>query len=150
QQVEITKEDYDSINAAQESKEMSSASITSSVTEAKTEEQKDAQPVTMLQTLATPVKVAQPSVVYETHVQGIGWQKPVSDGKLSGTSGQAKRLESIRIKVNNAQGLGVKYSTHVQSKGWIDYVTDGKDSGTTGQAKRLEAIKIELTGPKAH
>ncbi|WP_099364752.1 N-acetylmuramoyl-L-alanine amidase [Fredinandcohnia onubensis] len=150
QKVEITKEEYDSINAAKESMEMRSASITSDVTEANPENQKEAQPVTMLRTFAAPVAIEQPSVEYQTHVQGIGWQKPVYDGKTSGTSGQAKRLESIRIKVNNVQGLGVKYSTHVQSKGWIDYVADGKDSGTTGQAKRLEAIKIELTGPDAH
>ncbi|XJZ26976.1 N-acetylmuramoyl-L-alanine amidase [Bacillota bacterium Lsc_1132] len=90
-----------------------------------------------------------PSVNYATHVQDIGWQNPVSDGEMSGTEGQAKRLESIKISVNNVQDLGVKYSTHVQDYGWLDYISDGKESGTTGQAKRLEAIKIELTGGQA-
>lgn len=92
---------------------------------------------------------ANPSVRYATHVQDIGWQSAVSDGVMSGTAGQAKRLESIKISTANIQDLGVKYSTHVQDYGWLDYVSDGKESGSTGQAKRLEAIKIELTGPKA-
>lgn len=90
-----------------------------------------------------------PSVSYSTHVQDIGWQNAVSDGVMSGTAGQAKRLESIKISIGNSQDLGVKYSTHVQDYGWLNYVSDGNESGSTGQAKRLEGIKIELTGPKA-
>lgn len=92
---------------------------------------------------------ANPSISYSTHVQDIGWQNAVSDGVMSGTEGQAKRLESIKISIANIQDLGVKYSTHVQDVGWLDYVSDGNESGTTGKAKRLEGIKIELTGPKA-
>lgn len=90
-----------------------------------------------------------PSIHYATHVQDIGWQNAVANGELSGTAGQAKRLESIKISIDNVQDLGVKYSTHVQDHGWLAFVSDGKESGTTGEAKRLEAIKIELMGPKA-
>ena len=93
--------------------------------------------------------VENPLISYATHVQDIGWQKEVSDGNMSGTEGQGKRLESIRISVKNVQNLGVRYSTHVQDYGWLDYVSDSKDSGTVGKAKRLEAIKIELTGRQA-
>jgi uncharacterized protein YjdB len=74
--------------------------------------------------------VEKPSISYATHVQDIGWQTEVSDGKMSGTEGQAKRLESIRISVENVQNLGVRYSTHVQDYGWLDYVANGKESGT--------------------
>ncbi|WP_284036352.1 N-acetylmuramoyl-L-alanine amidase [Neobacillus sp. 114] len=98
---------------------------------------------------STQSEVENPSVRYATHVQDIGWQNAVSNGELSGTAGQAKRLESIKISIDNVQDLGVKYSTHVQDHGWLASVTDGKESGTTGEAKRLEAIKIELTGSKA-
>jgi uncharacterized protein YjdB len=90
-----------------------------------------------------------PSINYATYVQDIGWLDPVSDGELSGTSGQAKQLESIKISLGNSQDLGVKYSTHVQDLGWLNYVADGQESGTTGKAKQLEAIKIELTGTRA-
>lgn len=93
--------------------------------------------------------VTKPSISYSTHVQDIGWMNPVSSGVISGTVGQAKRLESIKISLATIQDLGVKYSTHVQDYGWLDYVSNGEASGTTGKAKRLEAIKIELTGAKA-
>lgn len=89
---------------------------------------------------------------YMTHVQTYGDESYVSDGSLSGTYAEGKRLEAIRIKVNNklagAEG-GVTYRTHVQKIGWQDWVSDGAKSGTTGEAKRLEAIEIKLTGELA-
>ena len=38
-------------------------------------------------------------VEYRTHVQNIGWMDWVPSGKMSGTSGQAKRLEAIQIRL---------------------------------------------------
>jgi uncharacterized protein YjdB len=90
-----------------------------------------------------------PSISYTTHVQDIGWQNPVSDGAMSGTEGQSKRLEAIKISLNNVQDLGVQYSTHVQDIGWQSSVSNGAMAGTQGQSKRLEAIKIQLTGGQA-
>ena len=87
------------------------------------------------------------SISYRTHVQTYGWQDWAKDGAMSGTEGQAKRLEGIEIKAGNGQG--VRYRTHVQTYGWQDWVSDGAMSGTEGQAKRLEAIQIELTGEMA-
>ena len=98
-------------------------------------------------------KSDQPGLInYATHVQTYGNQQFVSDGSFSGTYGEAKRLEAIRIQVNNdALGVdgGVTYHTHVQKLGWQPWVSDGVVSGTTGQAKRLEAIEIKLTGELA-
>ena len=91
-----------------------------------------------------------PSVSYSTHVQTYGWQKPVKDGEMSGTSGESKRLEGIKIDVSGVEGLGVEYRTHVQTYGWESaYQKDGAVSGTEGQSKRLEAIQIRLTGEAA-
>ena len=90
-----------------------------------------------------------PTVTYRTHVQSIGWQDWRKNGAMAGTSGQAKRLEGIEIKVEGVDGLGISYKTHVQSYGWQKYVADGKMAGTTGQSKRLEAIQIKLTGEAA-
>ncbi len=83
---------------------------------------------------------------YYCHVQSYGWQKPVSNGRMSGTSGQSKRLEGIRINVEGNKNLGIRYRTHVQSYGWQNWVSGGQMSGTEGKSKRLEAICIELTG----
>ncbi|MBP1915464.1 uncharacterized protein YjdB [Lederbergia galactosidilyticus] len=98
---------------------------------------------------AYSIQSEDPIISYSTHIQGIGWQSPVFNGETSGTSGKAKRLEGIKISIDNAKDLDVTYTTHVQGYGWLDYVSDGIVSGTTGKAKRLEAIKIELTGKKA-
>lgn len=89
-------------------------------------------------------------VSYKTHVQTFGWQDWVSNGGSAGTTGLAKRLESIQIKTSMpaAEG-GIRYRTHVQTYGWLDWVSDGASSGTTGEYKRLEAIQIELTGTLA-
>ena len=88
------------------------------------------------------------NIKYESHVQDIGWQGWMSNGAVSGTSGESKRLEAMYIKLNNIDG-GIRYKTHVQDIGWMDWVADGALSGTTGQAKRLEAIQIQLTGAAA-
>jgi uncharacterized protein YjdB len=39
------------------------------------------------------------TIRYAAHVQDIGWQNPVVDGQTSGTTGQAKRMEAIRIEL---------------------------------------------------
>lgn len=91
-------------------------------------------------------------VNYMTHVQSYGDQSYVYDGSISGTTGEAKRLEGIRINLNNSlTGVsgGITYSTHVQKYGWLDWESDGEFCGTHGEAKRLEAIKIKLTGNMA-
>lgn len=94
------------------------------------------------------------AVSYMTHVQSYGNQKWVSDGSISGTSGEGKRLEAISIKVNNAQlnniSGGIAYATHVQTYGWSQgWKYNGAASGTRGEGKRLEAIRIQLTGQLA-
>jgi uncharacterized protein YjdB len=91
------------------------------------------------------------SVVYSTHVQQYGWLAPVQDGALSGTVGEAKRLEAIKIQLSDAPYSGnISYSTHVEGYGWLSDVTNGALSGTSGEGKRMEAIKINLTGKIAN
>lgn len=89
------------------------------------------------------------AVNYKTHVQSYGWQDWTWDGGLSGTSGEAKRLEGIRINTEWLDGVGITYRTHVQKIGWQDWVSDGELSGTEGRGLRLEAIQIKLTGTQA-
>lgn len=84
-------------------------------------------------------------VIYSTNINGDGWQDWRSNGEMSGTEGESKAIEGIRIKFSNYQNASIKYSSHVQDCGWQEWVSDGELSGTEGQAKRLEAIKIEAT-----
>lgn len=95
------------------------------------------------------VVTSSPSITYQTHVQDYGWQSWKSNGEVSGTVGQSKRLEGINIKLSNING-SIEYKTHVQDIGWQDWKSNGQMSGTSGQSKRLEAIQIKLSGEAAN
>lgn len=100
--------------------------------------------------LAETVEAATPvTVTYRTHVQSYGWQKFVSNGSISGTTGQSKRLEGIEIRVSGDSSLGIRYTTHVQTYGWLPWAANGEFSGTSGESKRMEALMIQLTGSSA-
>ena len=70
---------------------------------------------------------------------------------MSGTSGEAKRLEAIQIKLKNQDYTGnILYRTHIQTFGWEkEFKKNDEMSGTSGLAKRLEAIEIKLDGEMA-
>lgn len=88
-----------------------------------------------------------PKLTYQTHVQTIGWQPSTAEGEIAGTTGQNKRIEGIKISLNDTGISGnIEYSSHVQRQGWQSYVKNGEVSGTTGQSLRVEAIRIRLTG----
>ena len=79
-------------------------------------------------------------------MQSYGWQDWKANGEMSGTSGQAKRLEAIQIQLTGELGrrYDVYYRVHAQSYGWLDWAKNGASAGTAGYAKRLEGIEIRL------
>lgn len=91
-------------------------------------------------------------IYYSGHVQTYGDLAQVSNGASLGTTGKAKRLEALKVRVSHGGGEiygTVKYSVHCQTYGWMDEVTENKLAGTTGEAKRLEAITVTLSGDLA-
>ena len=97
---------------------------------------------------ATATKSTKMSVSYKVHRQDYDWEEDwKKDGQTSGTEGQCKRLEAIRIKLPDGVSGSIEYRTHIQDIGWEkNWSKDGAKSGTEGQCKRLEAIQIRLTG----
>ena len=90
-----------------------------------------------------------PTVMYQPHVQSIGWQKWLKNGELGGTT-QNLRFEAIKVQLRNKPySGGITYQLHVQTYGWMPWVSDGEIGGTQGEAKRVEGIKINLTGNMA-
>lgn len=82
-------------------------------------------------------------VSYSAHIQGIGWQAPDrEDGETAGTTGEARRLEALRIGV--AGGATMRARAHVQKVGWQEWDTTPSEIGTTGRGLRLEAFQIEF------
>lgn len=97
------------------------------------------------------VSTAFGSVSYQTHVQDIGWQTPVSNGMTAGTTGRAKRVEALKINLLARDGSpfendSISVQTHVSGIGWdAQPVGNGQVSGTVGQSRAIEAIKLTLS-----
>lgn len=86
---------------------------------------------------------------YYTYLQGSSIKEDTiqTDGEISGTTGEDRKVEAISIELTNApEGAHVEYSTHVENIGWTDYVRDGEVSGVLGQGLKIESIKIRLVG----
>ena len=109
---------------------------------------------------ASSTKTIIPSIYYQVHRQDYGWEvdekdeadltKWKSDGAESGTVGESKRLEGIRIQLPEGVSGSVEYRTHIQNTGWeTKWKKDGEVSGTSGKSLRLEAIQVKLTGKVA-
>lgn len=90
-------------------------------------------------------------IVYQAHVQNIGWQSKVESGQMAGTTGRNSNMEALRIWLENDINIsgGIEYRAHVQDIGWQPSVHEGELAGTEGKGKAIEAMKIELTGELA-
>lgn len=98
------------------------------------------------------VVLEKPELLYQAHVQIEGWQNWKHESELCGTEGQSRRMEAIRIKLQDGENKitgGVEYRAHVQDYGWMNWVKNGELCGTEGKSKRMEAIEIRLTGELA-
>lgn len=86
------------------------------------------------------------SIVYQAHVQKLGWQAVVKDGGVAGDPGKGLRIEAVRIALTGelSQWYNVKYQAHVQKKGWMGWTSNGSVAGTTGQGLRIEALEVVL------
>lgn len=90
-----------------------------------------------------PASAASGTYYYAGHSQNIGWQVPVADGAVAGTTGKSLRLEALRFTFPGQQARG-----HVQDIGWQGWQAgDSTQVGTTGKGKRLEAIQVRSTIP---
>ncbi len=84
-------------------------------------------------------------ILYQSHVQEIGWQDFKTDGNISGTTGKFLRIEAINLKTYNLpQNVKLKYQAHVQGIGWQNWNYEGNFMGTIGQSKRIEAFRLKL------
>lgn len=87
-------------------------------------------------------------LIYRTHVQDVGWQSWVTEGKVAGTTGRALRVEAIQLQAPGHAGQ-IACSAHVQDVGWTKSVASPTICGSYGQGKRVEAIKLKPTGSLA-
>ncbi|MCH4154592.1 MAG: hypothetical protein LKF32_08135, partial [Mageeibacillus sp.] len=87
-------------------------------------------------------------LMYQVHVQNIGWMDPVEAGQMAGTEGKGLRIEAVRIWLEGevAKHYSVEYIVHVQDYGNAQcYVCNGTVAGTTGESKRIEELTVRIT-----
>ncbi len=90
------------------------------------------------------------TVSYQAHVQDIGWQSYVENGKTAGTTGKNRQLEALKIQLARQEYAGgIQYCAHVSNAGWQNFVQNGEIAGTVGENKAIEAIAIRLEGDLA-
>ncbi len=87
---------------------------------------------------------------YRSHVQRIGWEKDHAANEISGTVGQALRLEGFVMSLDSCVAGNIQYRAHVQNIGWQEWKTGNSLAGTVGQSLREEAIQLQLTGSLAN
>ena len=98
----------------------------------------------------TSTPVTGMAINYNSHLLGIGWQGTRSNGALSGTTGQSRRMEGIQVRLANTPVTGgVRYRTHVSNIGWQNWQNNGGTAGVPNGGLRVEAVQIELTGNMA-
>lgn len=102
----------------------------------------------VLQTYSKKIKIdRQIHILYQTHVEDIGWQNTKKDGELAGTEGKSLRVEALKINmINLPEGVTLRYQTHVQDIGWQKWKKNNEIAGTSGRSLRVEAIRIKLDG----
>lgn len=85
-------------------------------------------------------------IAYRAYVSDTGWQGWASDGNISGTTGQANRIEAIQIKLTGEMEkyCDIYYRTHVTDFGWLGWTKNGQSAGTSGYAYKLQAIEIKI------
>jgi hypothetical protein len=85
-------------------------------------------------------------IEYRAHVANIGWMAWVGPAFTAGTTGQARQLEAVQVRLSGASALAysVECRAHVANIGWLPWVRDGATCGTTGQGRRAEAVQLRL------
>ena len=84
-------------------------------------------------------------ISYTAQLEDIGWIKWAKNGDTLGTSGEDRRLETIKIELGGkAKDININYRVHVQDYGWMPWKSQGENAGTVGESKRVEAIEIKL------
>ena len=91
------------------------------------------------------------NILYNTHLEELGWGQSVYNGKESGTTALQLRTEAFTVELDNkaSELFDVMYQAHIQDIGSMDWVRNGAAAGTTGEQlriiQRMLSIRLSLT-----
>lgn len=87
------------------------------------------------------------SISVQSHISGIGWEpQPVGNGQTSGTVGQSRAIEAIKLSLSGglSDSYDIWYRVHSANVGWLGWASNGEPAGTQGYAYQIEAIQIKV------
>ncbi|MDR0514097.1 MAG: L,D-transpeptidase family protein, partial [Coriobacteriaceae bacterium] len=99
---------------------------------------------------AMRLEVASPlasgGVEYAVHAANIGWMAWEADGAMAGTTGQARQLEAVRMRLTGdlASAFDLYYRAHIAGYGWLGWAANGADAGSSRCGIRMEAVEVRL------
>lgn len=82
------------------------------------------------------------------YVAKNGWMQGIKNGCVAGTVGLNRKLEALKINMQNLDKVNVEYSVYIDGE-WKKHVSDDTIMGMVDQNKAIEAIKIRLVGENA-
>lgn len=93
-----------------------------------------------------------PLIKYQAHVQDHGWMEYKENGQTAGTTGESRRIEALRITLENCENVTLNIKAHIQDYGDREFTVTAADAekivGTQFEARRMEAITINAIGLK--
>ena len=86
------------------------------------------------------------AISVEAHVSNVGWQPAVGNGGTAGTTGQARAVEALRVRLSGelAARYTVWYRVHSAEFGWLGWACDGADAGSAGYGRAVQAVQVAV------
>ena len=86
------------------------------------------------------------AISVEAHVSNVGWQAAVGNGGTAGTTGQARAVEALRVRLSGelAARYTVWYRVHSAEFGWLGWACDGADAGSAGYGRAVQAVQVAV------
>ncbi|MBO0461690.1 MULTISPECIES: glucosaminidase domain-containing protein [unclassified Enterococcus] len=86
------------------------------------------------------------TISYDSHLTNIGWTKAVSNGTISGTTGQNRPLQAFSFNLTEelAEHYDIYYRSFVRSRGWLGWASNGQKAGSVGMNLPIEAIEVTI------
>lgn len=90
-------------------------------------------------------------VEYQVQQENLGWSEWFKNGAMAGVIGQALRVEAIRFRLLNKDGLDIYLhgNPHLENIGWAGFVPENEICGTVGEARKMEGVQLQLVGNDA-
>ncbi len=86
------------------------------------------------------------AISVEAHVSNVGWQAAVGNGGTAGTTGQARAVEALRVRLSAdlSERYTVWYRVHSAEFGWLGWACDGADAGSAGYGRAVQAVQVAV------